>query len=1703
MSKLKEKKIMKKIICIILFISFAISNVFAQSDQYFSITLNAVTCSKYKLEVHVTAPPGYSFDASSVASIYINGPNVSSSALNIPVTNGILISYPYLLSAVEGASYTVNISSITLRDNISHNMILYSPNVDIEVIANGSVSNFSVSNISYSNITCSTATATVIFNKGCLDCINQIVLQQNGQTISTQTADIGVNQLVFSGISNGPYTLINTCISGCLGDMTCFGSQNGNFSFAPLQPITATASWQRDCTQAGRGIFSNSSSYTMNALGAVIGPNTNRGFDLSSVSGTSGIPFTINQANGCTFSSTASYIPHNLAVSGIFTKNCDGTGSLAYSVTGGSNSPISGSYLNTITNTTVTFSGPSPIAITTNSNISNISVTQGACEATNTVSTNSLGSSLLINSATFQPNACNAAGGTLTVNFSGAQSTGVVSLFSGGTFLASSSTSPIVFSSSTLSASSTVTLSQNGCSTNPMAVAPLPSPASLVINSATFQPNACNVAGGTLTLNFSGAQSTGAVSLFSGGTFLASGSTSPIVFSSSTLSASSTVTLSQNGCSTNPMTVTPLSSPPSLSVSATLTRICGSTTGNLTVSGGTGGVYDVELLSSSGSFIQILGTSTLPADFTYSSSSSNIIRITGGGCSGIGSINVSTSQYPDYEIDPINSSYFYCDPKGVFPNQDGAVQISLQGNYTAGVYEVFASENGSLRFLFEATLSGNKLIGRVDAPPTLPNLRFRNQVFKAVVNKKYTSCKTREANIIQKANESMQVQVIYPPECLTAAEGDVVTLHFTITADYVKNYNDRKFFVLAYFSPPLTSNGVPTGVPYNSSQNPQISSNPEYATEGKEIQAVGIDDVNGIYTFSMTLNQRAPFRLNRLAVTHITHNAPAEQGEYHSKCYKDPIGVGKTFMPYLPPATLQLSGNCSNTYGGAITFNPLICNLKPAIWEVVSTNSSGVVTVVRTLDGDAVLPVGTPPVFVATPTTCTTNVSLNVPSDSQSLSLRHKLTQCSMPISITGGVIGGSGQTQGITVQDVCGGYELTAPSGYTTYTWNVGSQTTQSIIVSVAGTYQVIVSNATCTTTLSISVTTPSTTDLTTTLNYLDCNTVKITANNAFDTYTWFDSNGQQVSLGQIFTTTIADTYTLIAYKAGLNGGCRKEKQIEVKFPQLYLFAYPQAYCSSYLLVASPGFNTYSWSNGQSGSQITVTNDGTYTLTATIDGCTQTATVTIDALSNLITNSVKLPGLTTPNVLSTSASTFSEQWLRTGSSAIVSESGFGNGKRGIWKPQETYAYINQRQRAMNVSEFITPEVAKDGVFDLSLFNWKYYGALTCPSWIKTQQITQYDAFNFEIENKDILDRYTAALYGYKHQLPIATAGNAKVDEIAFESFEEYSQATISLTESMTNDNNLDLSTSTAFEWKPTYQCLVAEGMPKSGTQDHMVYVKGNVFTNWTGTSEFPMDVVVKGYRLDPDNPGVFIWKAQIISFRASSQNLTQLTLRSVSGEVPPNCYWKGEVHITQIRAFRNNVNAIMAVQSQEKHTGKKALKMQRITNNQLFNIYPRRIHFIPEKKYVLSAWVKLEENATGEALRNVDYTDKIYFTFTRYGDSYNTNISTKYSEIIEGWVRIEHEFTARAADMVIALYNNNTTNGVLYLDDIRIHPFNSSLQTYVYDTQNYKLRATLDGNNFSSLYYYDEQGNLYLTKKETERGVQTIQEALSHQPKK
>jgi hypothetical protein len=71
-----------------------------------------------------------------------------------------------------------------------------------------------------------------------------------------------------------------------------------------------------------------------------------------------------------------------------------------------------------------------------------------------------------------------------------------------------------------------------------------------------------------------------------------------------------------------------------------------------------------------------------------------------------------------------------------------------------------------------------------------------------------------------------------------------------------------------------------------------------------------------------------------------------------------------------------------------------------------------------------------------------------------------------------------------------------------------------------------------------------------------------------------------------------------------------------------------------------------------------------------------------------------------------------------------------------------------------------------------------------------------------------------------------------------------------------------------------------------------------------------------------------------------------------------------------------------------------------------------------------------------------------------------------------------------------------------VYFDDIRIHPFNADMKTYVYDPQTLRLMAELDENNYATFYNYDEEGQLIRVKKETVQGVKTIKETRTSKQK-
>jgi hypothetical protein len=99
---------------------------------------------------------------------------------------------------------------------------------------------------------------------------------------------------------------------------------------------------------------------------------------------------------------------------------------------------------------------------------------------------------------------------------------------------------------------------------------------------------------------------------------------------------------------------------------------------------------------------------------------------------------------------------------------------------------------------------------------------------------------------------------------------------------------------------------------------------------------------------------------------------------------------------------------------------------------------------------------------------------------------------------------------------------------------------------------------------------------------------------------------------------------------------------------------------------------------------------------------------------------------------------------------------------------------------------------------------------------------------------------------------------------------------------------------------------------------------------------------------------------------------------------------------------------------------------------------------------------------------------------------------------IIEGWQRIEDTLTIPLSATSMTVRLKATSSDAVFFDDIRMHPFNSNMKSFVYNPVNIRLMAELDENNYATFYEYDDEGTLIRVKKETERGIKTIRETRS-----
>lgn len=549
----------------------------------------------------------------------------------------------------------------------------------------------------------------------------------------------------------------------------------------------------------------------------------------------------------------------------------------------------------------------------------------------------------------------------------------------------------------------------------------------------------------------------------------------------------------------------------------------------------------------------------------------------------------------------------------------------------------------------------------------------------------------------------------------------------------------------------------------------------------------------------------------------------------------------------------------------------------------------------------------------------------------------------------------------------------------------------------------------------------------------------------------------------------------------------------------------------------------------------------------------------------------------------------------------------FVNNIKDQWRAVSSYAYLTGRNTEETVntrnSGFFTS-------FDPYYLNngsgWRKNTVNSTDSaknWTFASQVTKYSSYGMELENKDALNRYSSALYGYNNTLPIAVASNTEHRQLYYNGFEDsinYADQAISEQKSHSGMRSLLVNDATSFsEFKAIksvfnfkvhdntdcvsrnavmeLDCekfLDCPGGPYNISVSHFQCHAGNCDSNgciaFVSESDDSDDCTIRSYGLVIINniPTIPNTDLLIVSTRPFGPNnateifglgvgYTGITLKfQMLNVLPPNddgnaanivipatevlIYYKannteeecaklitfggGQMNVGNNIPNQNenvnvtnfdieDINAFADNIPEEQIIGELPTPTVDIPDNPEIDLskgcYPN--YLLPGEKYVVSAWV----NST--ALDPINTNENIGIRLNSAKDPENLQVDIDgqdiypSGQIIDGWQRIigiisipddigtstvNQEEVLNSSLYNFELFNDTDTD--TYFDDIRVHPFNGTMKSFVYDEGTQRLMAELDENNYATFYEYDFEGGLVRVKKETERGIYTIQETRS-----
>lgn len=514
-------------------------------------------------------------------------------------------------------------------------------------------------------------------------------------------------------------------------------------------------------------------------------------------------------------------------------------------------------------------------------------------------------------------------------------------------------------------------------------------------------------------------------------------------------------------------------------------------------------------------------------------------------------------------------------------------------------------------------------------------------------------------------------------------------------------------------------------------------------------------------------------------------------------------------------------------------------------------------------------------------------------------------------------------------------------------------------------------------------------------------------------------------------------------------------------------------------------------------------------------------------------------------NHILTSASSIEARGLSSNASSLDFATGIANGQiaaprftdgeRGIWRPHQSFVYVAERKslppsepegkldlRQLRSTGIFIDENGKEDLqvpsFDhripmANLLNRQTDRGTAKYGWRLVEESTAYGNVKSNgeaTESRDALGVYSSAQYGYGGYLAEAVASNARRTEMAAESFENFEIGSPIVSEGGLHFGAVDAE-NPVHTWSETYN-IVAPYNPVGEVPGMIID-----YTDFSQRAHVVPVAASVSLRRNPDNTGClpdrkpaavsdvetyfgYLSEANISTYSPHASETVvpyETELAILDGEisdcfegVPQKCWW-GQVTLYYSTDEIANPEQLPKAVGYS-HTGRRAIEMPAWCNGTV-SFPQNRLSLSTGKHYLASAWVRTKPNESGTS--DLNPIEELLATEDVFGVSGGATVlrTTADQQLIEGWRRVEIIFEAGPSPINIDL-----TCGIAY-DDVRVVPVDGSIQSYVYDPVDYKLRATLDENNFATFYQYDDQGILIGTLKETERGIRTIQETRSY----